>query len=217
MSNKRLIILSGVLLATATATVYTYLPKTSDTPPPAPAKPTVAKPATPPPPVAAKRPVAPPPLPMPEPMVEEEEELTEEQQVAAASQLLTSTDPTVRLEGAEQLGAYPNAEAEALLVQTLANDPDADVRNAAAQSLAYVEQPSNATVSALMAALDDQNEDVRAAALSALEDFLANSDAGSKRYNSLQSGLKQKAAVVSTPQDVRDAIHDILEEQANGE
>lgn len=151
--------------------------------------------------------------PAPPPPVEEEDEESEEQQMAAARQLLGSSNPEQRMEGAEQLGAYPNRESEALLGQTLASDPEADVRNAAAQSLGYVEKPTDATLAALMAALEDMNEDVRASALSTLEDYMAANDEGSKRYRKIQAGLQQKAAARSTPQDVRDAIRDILEEQ----
>ncbi|WP_348759924.1 HEAT repeat domain-containing protein [Candidatus Methylocalor cossyra] len=136
-------------------------------------------------------------------------------ELVAARQQLASSDPAQRVEGAEQLGAYPTKEAEDLLVQALASDTSAEVRSAAAQSLGYVEKPSDHTLSALLSALEDQDEDVRNSALSTLEDFLTASDEGSRRYQGILAGLRAKAAARSVPPDVREAINDILQEQSD--
>ncbi len=115
-------------------------------------------------------------------------------------------------EGAEQLGAYPTKEAEAALLQALTADSEADVRSAAAQSLGYVEKPTEGTLNGLMSALEDTNEDVRLNALSTLEDFLLGSEENSKRYKKILAGLKSKGEGRSVPQDTRDAIREVLQD-----
>lgn len=147
----------------------------------------------------------------PEEMAEDDEALEREQINAALAQL-SSADTAQRVEGAEQLGAYPTREAEAALLQVLVSDSEADVRSAAAQSLGYVEKPTDATLNGLLSALEDQNEDVRLNALSTLEDFLLGSEENSKRYKKILAGLKTKADARSVPQETRDAIHDILQD-----
>ena len=62
---------------------------------------------------------------------------TDEEQVAYAREWLESADPHQRVNGAEQLSAYPTAQAKELLVETLANDIDPEVRSAAARSLEF--------------------------------------------------------------------------------
>lgn len=223
MSFQRISLLILVILSFAAASWY--LVDTLFPPMPEPVPPPEAAPATPPPPRATAqptpRPVSPPsaarpvpPPPQAAPTTEEEEDRTEQEEMDAALAQLGSPDPTQRLEGAEILGAYPSEETELALAQVLNSDPEADVRNAAAQSLGYVEQPSDDTVAALMAALEDQNEEVRASALSSLEDYLAATDEGSKRYRQLDAGLRAKMSNQGTPKDIREAIHDILQDQA---
>ena len=142
----------------------------------------------------------------------EEEERSEKEEMDAALAQLRSPDPQRRVEGAELLGAYPTQEVELALTQAL-SDTDAEVRNAVAQSLGYVEAPKEETISALMTMLEDQNEEVRASALSSLEDYLAGSDEGTKRYKRIFSELKSKGAARSIPQDVREGIREIIQDQ----
>jgi hypothetical protein len=223
MSFKRISILVLILLSLAAAvsliTGNPFAPGPKETPapvavvPPAPAPPPASKPPAPPAvqPAPAPAAVAPPPL---LEQVEEEDMRSEKEQVEAALAQLTSADPQQRIDGAEELGAFPTKEAEAALVQALTSDSEADVRNAAAQSLGDLENPADTTLAALLAALEDQNEEVRASALSTLEDFLVETEEGSKRYKKLMADLKAKGAARSTPKDVRDAIRDILADQA---
>lgn len=144
---------------------------------------------------------------------EEDDAQIEKEQVDAALAQLSSPEVAQRVEGAEQLGAYPTKEAEQALTQALIGDSEAEVRNTAAQSLGYVEKPTEATLSALFGALEDQNEDVRGSALSTLEDFMLGSEEGSKRYKKIQSGLQSKVDSRSVPEDTRTAIREILEDQ----
>jgi hypothetical protein len=180
-----------------------------------------AEPKAPPP----KPPVAPPDLRglaesagQPPPLTPEqlaEDEASEEAQVAAAREWLNNPDPQTRIEGAEQLSAYPTAEAEQLLVQTLTTDQDPGVRTAAADSLEAVEQPKPETVSALVAALDDDSEDVRSSALITLGSILANTEEGSQRQKKIIAELKAKAKSRSVPADTREEIKSLIEDQTN--
>jgi hypothetical protein len=228
MSIKRLIILTLLLLSAATVALLLN----SNSVPTKPASPVAEKPSgidktaspqsssvkpappsvSPQSPAQATRqpsPAAPDPI--------EDEERTEKEQVDAALAQLNSPDAAERADAAEQLGAYPTREAETALVQVLGSDSEAEVRNAAAQSLGYVEKPSEAALNALFAALEDQNEDVRLSAVSTLEDFLLGSEEGSKRYMKIMAGLEAKAAAHSVPQETREVIREVLEDQKNPE
>lgn len=229
MSIKWILILTVLLLGATGVVVYIGLQPEAPAPAPvAEAPPPVAKKPTPPPAPVAK-PEPPPPttqaptpqtgaaVPPPAPEVEQSDEEIEREQVAAALAQLASSEAAQRVEGAEQLGAYPTKEAEVALTNALGADADADVRNAAAQSLGYVEKPTDATLSALFTALEDQNEDVRLSALSTLEDFMLGSDENSKRYKTIFNGFKSRQDTRSIPQDTREAIHDILQDQSGSE
>jgi hypothetical protein len=226
MSFKRigfflLIVLSiatAVMLATDFRLTEPSAPPPSVEAPPAPAPAPVApapepeKPAKPPVNLQSRAEALQAPAPLTEEDIQDDEQI-EKEQVAAALAQLTSSDPAQRLEGAEQLGAYPTKEAETALQQVLATDSDADVRNAAAQSLGYLEKPTQATLNTLFSALEDQNEDVRLSALSTLEDFMLGADENSKRYKQILAGLQAKAGSRSVPQETRDAIRDIVTDQ----
>ncbi|MGZ8245525.1 HEAT repeat domain-containing protein [Methylomagnum sp.] len=229
MSIKWILLLTVLFLSATGVVVYIGLnpeapaPTVAATPPPVAKKPEPAPPAPPPKPDTAPPATTPPAAtpqaaaPAPVPEVEQSDEEIEREQVAAALAQLASAEAAQRVEGAEQLGAYPTKEAEVALTNTLGADADADVRNAAAQSLGYVEKPTESTLSALLSALEDQNEDVRLSALSTLEDFMLGSDEGSKRYKMILGGLKSRQDTRSIPQDTREAIHDILQDQSGSE
>ena len=144
----------------------------------------------------------------PDEMAEDEE--VEKEQISAAMTQLSSTNDEERIEAVEQLGAYPNPETEATLGQLLITDANAEVRNAAALGLGSLEEPSEATIAALMSALDDANEDVRFSALSTLEDFMLGQEDDSSQYRRIHDGLTAKAASQSLPQDLRDSINEII-------
>ena len=170
--------------------------------PPASAPPATARPALPPPPPDSET-------------TEEDEAQSEKEQVDAALVQLNSSDPAQRVEAAEQLGAYPTKESEAALTQLLSTDSDPEVRSAAAQNLGYVERPSDTTLDVLLKSLEDQNEEVRLSALSTLEDFLLGSDQGSKRYTKIVAELQNRTGSQTIPEDTREAIQDVLKDQAD--
>lgn len=108
-----------------------------------------------------------------------EERQTYAEQAAIALAWLRSTERHVRVEGAEQLGAYPTAEAGKALAKSLAQDPSPEVRAAAAASLAYFQRPGEAAIRNLLAALRDVSAEVRQAALGTLEVYIEVLDADS--------------------------------------
>lgn len=147
------------------------------------------------------------------PEEEEDEQAFDAEQIEEAKQLLLDLDAKQRMEGLEQLSAYPNVEAEKLMVDALKKDTSEDVRAAAAENLSYIEQPSLETQNALISAMQDSNEDVRNNALSTLESYLMSledDDASAKRIVSL---LQKEANSKQIPEDMRTAINEFLAEQ----
>lgn len=143
----------------------------------------------------------------------EEDKRIDDEQVAVAGEWLRSIDVQQRIDGAEQLSAYPTAEAEKLLVDALITDIDPEVRSAAAQSLAAFESPTEAAVAALLAALEDKNEEVRLSALNTLESIATAEETGSRRYKKILAGLKKAAKSKRVPSETREVIHDFLLDQ----
>lgn len=108
-----------------------------------------------------------------------EERQTFLEQVAVAREWLRSPESRLRVEGAEQLGAYPTPEAGKALVNSLRHDISPEVRASAASSLANFQPPDRSAVGGLLSALADPSAEVRQAALGTLEIHLGALDAGS--------------------------------------
>ena len=162
------------------------------------------------PPLPTKIAAPPPELPKPLPEPPEDEIAIAKERVDAALARLDSPDPAHRLDGVEQLGAYADPAAETALAQTLGNDPEPEVRRAAAQNLRAVRQPGAATIAALFTALEDADDNVRGKALATLERFHAASDADSESHRVIWEGFQEKAGAPGTPWDVREALDTML-------
>ena len=147
----------------------------------------------------------------PDEMVDDEQ--VEKEQIAEAMAQLNNSNQEERVEAVEQLGAYPNPETEATLGQLLTTDASPEVRNAAALSLGSLDEPTEATVAALMAALEDQNEDVRFSSLSTLEDYLLGQEEDSPNYRRIKDGLRLKAGSRSVPDELKESINEVLRDQ----
>ncbi|MGQ0658926.1 MAG: HEAT repeat domain-containing protein [Chromatiales bacterium] len=139
----------------------------------------------------------------------EEDAQIDEEQVALARQWLKSADSRQRVDGAEQLAAYPTHEAEMLLTATLATDPDPQVRSAAAQSLEEFEETTEQTIAALLAALQDVSEEVQMSAWTALEGIALKEEDGSVR-----SGLRKMATSPRLAADTQQAILEFLKDRS---
>lgn len=143
--------------------------------------------------------------------IEEEKRVTQEQ-IETASAWLSDANPEQRVTGAEQLSAYPTPEAEKLLVESLANDSVPEVRAEAAQSLDSFEKLEESTVQALLAALEDPDEDVRENALSTLQGLhdRLEGDGKIKDAKKIFAGLKKKSRSPQVPAEMQKNIRDYL-------
>jgi hypothetical protein len=150
---------------------------------------------------------------IPDEEMSEDEAQEEMEQIAAAMSLLESNKDEERLEGVEQLAAYPNLESEMMLCQLLMTDVNDEVRSAAAQGLEAIDSPSDSTIADLLNALEDEAEDVRLSALSTLEGYMLGLEENSENYKKIKSGLIAKAANPSISIDTRDNINEFLKDQ----
>jgi HEAT repeats len=146
-----------------------------------------------------------------EAQIKEENQIITEQ-VATAGIWLSSIDAEQRRNGAEQLSAYPTPAAETLLIKAL-SDNDVSVRSAAAESLAAFEILSHSAVTALLAAMEDANENVQLNALSTLENQISNEENGSKRYQMIMRGLRKKAKSARLSEEMRKAVDGFIKDQ----
>lgn len=128
-------------------------------------------------------------LPPPTPAQRAEEKRMVAEQVDSAITLLKSSSVQTRIEGAEQLGAYLSPKSAAALIGAMRGDPSPEVRLAAAQSLGQSEIPDAATITALLNAIADTDEQVASTALSALEVYLDASPNGSVLTSQIRQGL----------------------------
>jgi hypothetical protein len=132
------------------------------------------------------------------------------EQVGLAITWLKSTSLQTRIEGAEQLGAYPSTESTAALTAALRKDSSPEVRLAAAQSLSQSETPDTATVTALLIAIADTDEQVASTALDALAAYLEASPPGSARASQIRQGLRAQSKNRRLPAALRQRLLTVL-------
>ncbi len=144
----------------------------------------------------------------------EEDARIDAEQVALARQWLESADPEQRVDGAEQLAAYPTPDAEIVLIDTLATDPDPQVRSAAAQSLEEFEETTEQAIAALLAALQDESEEVQMSAWATLEGVVSEGEDDSARASQIIAGLKEKVTSPRLAADTREVILEFLQDQS---
>jgi len=139
----------------------------------------------------------------------EEKHVVAEQVDSAITWLKSSTVKT-RIEGAEQLGAYLSPKAVAALMGALRADSSPEVRLAAAQSLGQSEIPDAATITALLKAIADTDEQVASTALSALEVYLDASPNGSSLASQIRQGLRTQSRNRRLPAALRTRLAALL-------
>lgn len=145
----------------------------------------------------------------------EEEQQYDREQALAATNDLHDPDPAKRSEAAEQLGAYPGAEAEELLTQALAQDGDAGVRKLAAQTLDTLDKPSNRAIDTLLQAIEDDTPEVQQASLLTLERWL-NEGVNDDRNTRIVRGLKNVKDSRGLAKETRDYLQELLEQAGPG-
>jgi HEAT repeat protein len=183
----------------------TAAPKPAEAPP-VQAKPAVAPAQSP---IAAAKPQQPKLTPEQQAALEAQQE---EQDLRDATELIHSTEVDKRVEGAEQLGGFQNPQAEGELVQALSRDPDATVREAAAQSLASFSPASPDTWKALVAAIEDRHADVQASAESSLEALLLEYDEIPASLGWVQKAVKKLSTSKKVSADTREALKGLVEQ-----
>lgn len=149
-------------------------------------------------------------LPPPTPAQLAEEERVVAEQVDLAITWLKSSIVQTRIEGAEQLGAYLSPKSLAALLGALRADSSPEVRLAAAQSLSQSESPDAATITALLNAIADTDEQVASTALSALEVYLDVSPNGSIQASQIRQGLQRHSRNRRLPAAVRTRLAALL-------
>ncbi len=145
-----------------------------------------------------------------------EERDVEAEQVEQARLWLSDADAAQRLIGAEQLSAYPSQEAEKYLLAALTGDDNAEVRAAAAGSLAAFKEPSGKVFDGLLTALRDNDENVRFNAWSSLEILLNKPELPTKTIKKVQSELARLVKKGRLVGETRDVIREYLRDQQGG-
>ncbi|MCI0666728.1 MAG: HEAT repeat domain-containing protein [Methylococcaceae bacterium] len=153
------------------------------------------------------------PLPLTPAQMEEDARIDAEQ-AALARRWIENPDSRTRLDGAEQLGAYPTPEAEPLLARALATDLDPAVRIAAAASLGRFEEVGDQTVAVLLEAVEHEDEDVQMSALTTLESLLEGEEAGSPRCKRVVATLQEMARSPKLSTETKQALLDFVNAQA---
>ena len=141
-------------------------------------------------------------------LAEEKRVLSE--QVELAITWLKSSSVQTRIEGAEQLGAYLSPKSAAALIGALQRDSSPEVRLAAAHSLSQFEVPDAATITALLKAIADPDEQVASTALSAVEVYLDASPNDSVRASQIRQGLRTHSRNRRLPAAVRTRLAALL-------
>lgn len=131
-------------------------------------------------------------------------------QVSSALIWLRSAEVKQRIEGAEQLGAYPTADAERALIAHLHSDPSPEVRVAAANSLGFFSAPSDSAIRALVRALEDHHADVSAAALSTVQIVLQGLGPDSVRARQLLRYVRQAIRSRKMDSEIREQLQSLL-------
>ena len=139
-----------------------------------------------------------------------EEKRVMAEQVDLAITWLKSKTVQTRIEGAEQLGAYLSSKSVTALIGALRKDTSPEVRLAAAQSLSQSETPDSPTITALLNAITDTDEQVASTALSTLEVYLDASPNGSMRANQIRQGLRTQSRNRRLPAAVRTRLTALL-------
>jgi HEAT repeat protein len=126
-------------------------------------------------------------------------------------ELINSSQKEERGAAIQQLGAYPNQASETVLTQLLVTDQDASVRNAAALSLGIIYKPKDATIHALIDAVQDESEEVRFTALATLENFILHEEDHSEKATAIKLELESIALNASVSDVIKEAIKEIVQ------
>ena len=126
-------------------------------------------------------------------------------------ELINSPLQEERVAAIQQLGAYPNQASETALTQLLTTDQEASVRNAAALSLGIIYNPKDATIHALIDAVQDESEEVRFTALATLENYILHEEEHSEKATAIKLELEGIALNTSVSDTIKETINQIVQ------
>lgn len=139
-----------------------------------------------------------------------EQRRIEQEQIAQALESLNSTDPLLRRAGAEQLGAYPGTEAQQALAKTLRDDPDPEVRLAAATSLGRVRTPDETVIKALLSVIGQPGHDIAFIALNTLGAYLRQPGLPAGHRRQILAGLERWRHTRNLDRELRESVKQLL-------
>lgn len=139
-----------------------------------------------------------------------EQRRIEQEQIAQALESLNSTDPLPRKAGAEQLGAYPGTEAQRALAKTLRDDPDPEVRLAAATSLGRVRAPDETVIKALLSVIGQPGRDIALTALNTLGAYLRQPGLPASHRRQILAGLERWRHTRNLNRELREGVKQLL-------
>jgi len=134
----------------------------------------------------------------------------EQEQIGQALESLNSTDPLLRRAGAEQLGAYPGTEAQQALAKTLRDDPDPEVRLAAATSLGHVRTPDETVIKALLSVIGQPGHDIALTALNTLGAYLRQPGLPASHRRQILAGLERWRHTRNLDRELRESVKQLL-------
>ena len=137
----------------------------------------------------------------------------EDKQVAVASEWANNPEEKQRVIAVEQLGAYTTPESESMLTAALASDMDPEVRRIAAQSLAAFRKPKEGTTASLLAALQDDDENVQISAFNTLSTYVTRFEYSAKPMKNLLANLNAVAMSRYAKASTKTAIRSFLADQ----
>ncbi len=143
----------------------------------------------------------------------EQEKAFDAKQVASAIERLKSPDVHQRIVATETLNAYQTLESEQQLSDTMLHDQNAEVRQSAAQSLAFFKNLSDRTVDSLFKALQDKDRQTRKESLDTLLNYTLRISDNHDKFQRILKSLRTEVRSGRISQDVRSSVKAFLKDQ----
>lgn len=143
----------------------------------------------------------------------EQEKAFDLKQVESAIEHLKSPDIHQRIVATETLNAYQIPESEQQLSDTLLHDDNAQVRQAAAQSLALFKSLSDRTANALLKALRDKDPQTRRESLNTLLNYIVRTNDNDDKFQQTLKRLQNEVRSRHLNQDVRASLKSFIKDQ----
>ncbi|TRX00915.1 HEAT repeat domain-containing protein [Candidatus Methylobacter oryzae] len=143
----------------------------------------------------------------------EQEKAFDARQAESAIQQLKSADVHRRIVATETLNAYQTPKSEQQLSDTMLHDQNAEVRQTAAQSLAFFKDLSDRTVDSLFKALHDKDRQPRKQSLDTLLNHALRISGNNDKFQRILKRLRNEIRSGRIDQDVRSDVNAFLKDQ----